>query len=402
MRILTLILMCTGALAMTGYGQVNCSYDPSSGQWLAPDGRPCVNSLITAVPFLRIVPDARSAAMGDVGLAITPDPNAMHFNASKLAFAKEDMAASVTYSPWLRALGLTDVYLAYLSGYKKIGDLQAVGASLRYFSMGFIEFTGENAEPMGQGRPHEFEVSVAYARKLSERFSAALTGKFIYSNLAAGQQVGDIDITAGTSGAVDISMTYQNDINLGTIPAGLRIGLGITNIGSKISYTRSEYRDFLPGNLGLGAALDMDFDDYNRLTFSFDVNKLLVPTPQFITDDDDPEIPPHRRKSLFSGIFGSFTDAPSKGEEWKELAFSFGAEYWYDQQFAVRAGYYYENPIKGNRQFITAGLGLKYNVFGLNVSYLIPTTNQRSPLDNTLRFSLLFHFDTPSGGLPDN
>ena len=391
------LLLALGMLALPGLRAQCTTYNPGTGEWETANGLPCVNTLITSVPFLRIVPDARSAAMGDAGVAISPDANAIHFNASKLAFATENIGVSATYSPWLRSLGLSDVYLAYLTGYKKIDNLQAIGAGLRFFSLGQIDFRDDQGTNTGFGKPNEFEISVAYARKLSDNFSAALTGKFIYSNLAAGEQVGGVDITAGTAGAVDLSVTYENEISLGAIPTMLRIGGAVTNIGSKISYTRNEYRDFLPGNLGIGAALDMDFDDFNRLTFSFDINKLLVPTPLHDSDPDYDKnnngIPDHREKSLFSGIFGSFSDAPSKGEEWKEFAFSVGAEYWYDKQFAVRAGYYYENPIKGNRQFLTAGLGLKYNVFGLNVSYLVPTSNQRSPLDNTLRFSLLFNFE---------
>lgn len=411
MRKITLILATAAIFCLAStpaHTQINCEYDEASGQWRAPDGRPCVNSLITSVPFLRIVPDARSAAMGDVGLGLSPDPNAMHFNASKLAFATEDVGVSATYSPWLRSLGLSDVYLAYLTAYKKLDDFQALGVGLRYFSLGQIDYRDDQGTNTGFGKPNEFEVTLAYARKLSDKFSAALSGKFIFSNLAAGEQVGGVDITAGTSGAVDLSVTYQSDMSLGATPATLRIGGAVTNVGSKISYTRGNYRDFLPANLGLGAALDMDFDDYNRLTFAFDINKLLVPTPLHPGDpnydaNNNNSIPDHREKSLFSGIFGSFSDAPSKGEEWKELAFSFGAEYWYDKQFAVRAGYYYENPTKGNRQFLTAGLGLKYNVFGLNISYLVPTSNQRSPLDNTLRFSILFHFDKVGGdSVPTN
>ena len=395
------LLLALGVLACSGLKaqSAGCTYDEKTGQWIAPNGQPCVNTLITSVPFLRIVPDARSGAMGDAGVAISPDANAMHFNASKLAFAKENIGVSATYSPWLRSLGLTDVYLAYLTGYKKLDEFQALGVGLRYFSLGQIDYRDDQGNDQGFGKPSEFEVSVAYARKLSEKFAAALTGKFIYSNLAAGEQVDGVDITAGTAGAVDLSMTYEDELNLGALPATLRVGLAITNVGSKISYTRNQYRDFLPANLGLGGALDMQLDDYNSLTFTFDLNKLLVPTPLHDTDPDYDanmnDIPDHREKSLFSGIFGSFSDAPSKGEEWKELAFCVGAEYWYNQIFAVRAGYYYENPIKGNRQYLTAGLGLRYNIFGLNVSYLIPTNNQRSPLDNTLRFSLLFHFDKP-------
>lgn len=395
------ILFTVTAVVLGSYGvhgQVGCSYNPDQGEWQAPAGGPCVNTLISAVAFLRITPDARSAGMGDVGIAITPDANSMHFNASKLAFAEEKGGVSATYSPWLRSLGLSDVYLAYLSGYYKFDDRQAIGASLRYFSLGDIAFTNENGESLGMGRPNEFELSVAYARKLSEKFSASLTGKFIYSNLAAGQQVDNIDITAGKSGAVDIAFTYQTEVDLGSATSFIRAGAAITNIGAKITYTQSQYRDFLPGNLGLGAAWDIDFDDYNRLTIGLDINKLLVPTPKYPEDpeyDIDPEdgIADHRQKSLFSGVFGSFADAPDGfTEEMRELMFSVGVEYWYNKLFAVRAGYYYEHPTKGNRQFVTAGIGLKYNIFGLNVSYLIPTSNQRSPLDNTLRFSLLFNF----------
>lgn len=396
--LLTPIVVAVLAMCCVSEAFSQCQLS-ASGQWESVGGGPCVNTLITSVPFLRIIPDARSGAMGDAGIGISADPNAMHFNASKLAFVEEDLSLSATYSPWLRSVGLQDVYMAYLSGFKKLDDLQALGLSLRYFSLGDIAFTNDNGESLGTGRPNEFEVSFAYARKLSDNFSAALTGKFIYSNLAAGQQVDNIDITAGTAGAVDISFTYKAPVPLGEMNSGLTIGAAITNVGSKISYTRSEFRDFLPANLGIGAAWDLDFDQYNRLTLALDVNKLLVPTPQHPEDEenwdsDNNGIADHREKSLFSGVFGSFSDAPNGfSEELKEFMFSFGAEYWYDQQFAVRAGYYYENPIKGNRQFLTAGLGLKYNIFGLNVSYLVPTSNQRSPLDNTLRFSLIFNFE---------
>jgi len=379
-----------------------CTLDPTTGEWISPGGGPCTNTLISAVAFLRITPDARSAGMGDVGIAITPDANAMYFNASKLAFAEQNMSISATYSPWLKALGLQDVYLAYLSGFKKIDDLQAVGLSLRYFSLGEIAFTDTNGDPLGTGRPNEYEISMAYARKLSPKFSMGLTGKFIYSNLAKGQSVDGVDIVAGTSGAVDISMTYVTQADLGDATSNITIGAAITNIGAKISYTEDKFKDFMPGNLGIGVAWDIDFDEHNRLTLGFDLNKLLVPTPKHPEDpeyDVNPQdgIADHRQKSLFSGVFGSFSDAPNGfSEEINELMYSIGLEYWYDKQFAVRTGYYYEHPTKGNRQFVTAGIGLKYNIFGLNLSYLIPTSSQRSPLDNTLRFSIIF--DIGGGG----
>lgn len=394
-----LILIFSGLYLSNSSAQAGqCTFNTDNQQWEL-DGLPCPNTIISAVPFLRIVPDARAAGMGDAGIATTADPNAMHFNASKLAFAEDDMGASATYSPWLRSLGLQDVYLAYLTGYKKVDDNQAVGVGLRYFSLGDIAFTDDSGESLGSGRPNEFEIAVAYSRKLAENFSAALTGKFIYSNLAAGQQVDNIDITAGKAGAVDISFSYiSQNMDLGEASSTLRLGAAITNIGSKISYTKSQYKDFLPANLGIGAAWDIDFDDYNRLTLAADINKLLIPTPIHPNDEnydtDNNDIPDYREKALFSGVLGSFGDAPNGfSEEMKEFMFSVGAEYWYDEQFAVRAGYYYENPTKGNRQFLTLGLGLKYNIFGMNLSYLVPTSNTRSPLDNTLRFSLLFNFE---------
>ena len=371
---------------------------PLTGQLCNTQVEDCPNAIITAVPFLRIVPDARSGALGDGGIAISADPNAMHFNASKLAFAEEDFAISASYSPWLQSLGLQDVYLAYLSGYKKLGDNQAIGASLRFFSLGELQFTDINGLPLGQGNPNEFEVAVAYTRKLSENFSAGLTGKFIYSNLASGQQIDNIDIVAATAGAVDISFTYQTPVNIGA-GSTVRIGTAITNIGSKVSYTKSEFKDFIPVNWGLGGALEMNFDDYNQLTFLLDINKLLVPTPispedTINYDANNNGYADFREKPLFEGILESGFDAPGGfQEEMREINFSVGAEYWYNKQFSVRAGYYYEHPTKGNRQYLTAGLGLRYSMFGLNLSYLVPTSNQRSPLDNTLRFSIIFNFD---------
>jgi len=367
-----------------------------NGRFFNLDGTPCTNTVGTAVPFLRIVADARSAAMGDVGIAISADPNAMHFNASKLVFIEEDFAVSATYTPWLRALGLNDVYLAYLTSALKLDDLQSLGFSLRYFSLGSIQFTDANGEPLNTGRPNEFEVAVAYSRKLSDKFAAAVTGKFIYSNLAAGQQVGGETIEPGVAGAADFSFTYNSELNLGAKESELTLGLALSNLGAKITYTNSLERDFLPANMGLGSSLKMNLDDYNSITFSLDVNKLLVPTPcQGVGCDESPAdgIPDFKQQSSIAGIFSSFSDAPEGfSEEMKELMYSAGIEYWYDNQFAVRAGYFNEHVQKGNRKFFTVGLGLKYNIFGLNFSYLIPTTSQRNPLDNTLRFSLLFDF----------
>ncbi|MCB0642519.1 MAG: type IX secretion system outer membrane channel protein PorV [Phaeodactylibacter sp.] len=373
----------------------------TDGQWVLPNGEPCPNTIITAVPFLRIVSDARSGAMGDVGIAISPDANAMHFNDAKLIQTDKDLGISATYTPWLRALGLTDVYLAYLTGYYKFNDLQAVGLGLRYFSLGEINFTDINGEPLGNGRPNEFEVKASYSRKLSDNFSAAVGAKFIYSNLASGQTVNGTNITSGTAGAADVSLFYTTPVKLNSMDTRLNLGLAITNIGSKITYTNAanNERDFIPTNLGIGAAWELMIDDYNSITLAADVNKLLVPTPCFEDcDQDQTGIPDWKEESPISGIFTSFGDAPGGfSEEFKELMYSVGLEYWYDKQFAVRAGYYSEHQIKGNRKFFTVGLGLKYQIFGLNFSYLVPTTNQRNPLDNTLRFSLLFDFGAFDG-----
>jgi Type IX secretion system protein PorV len=375
---------------------------PGSQNYILPDGSPCPNTIVTAVPFLRIIPDARSGAMGDVGIGLSPDANSMALNASKLANVENDISVSATYTPWLRALGLQDVYLAYLSGYKKIDDLQTIGMSLRYFSLGTISFTDENGQPLGTGKPNEFEIAVAYARKLSPKLSVGFTPKFIYSNLASGQRIGDVDITPGIAGAADISLTFVTPIKHANGESELTIGGAITNLGTKISYTKSINKDYIPTNLGIGAAWKFNFDEFNTFTVAADINKLLVPTPCLGTDCDlDANgIPDYKEQSTFSAMLGSFGDAPGGGsEELRELMYSIGVEYWYDEQFAVRAGYYTENSTKGNRSFFTVGLGLKYNIFGLNFSYLIPTTNQRNPLDNTLRFSLLFDFG--GGGVLD-
>ncbi len=390
--ILALLLVQLSVISL----QAQC-YEGPDGRFYNLDGTPCTNTVVTAVPFLRIVSDARSGAMGDAGIGLSADPNAMHFNASKLAFVEDKLGVSATYTPWLRALGLNDVYLAYLTGFYNLGELETLGFGLRYFSLGTIQFTDENGQPLVPGRPNEFEVSVAYARKLSDNFSAAITGKFIFSNLAAGQIApGGETIEVGLAGAADISFTYETPIDLNTASSNLRIGLALSNIGSKITYTRSTVRDFLPANLGLGAAWEIDLNEFNRLTFAADINKLMVPTPcqGGDCDLDGSGVPDYKEQSPIAGIFSSFGDAPEGlSEELRELMYSFGIEYWYDQQFAVRAGYFNEHSQKGNRKFFTVGLGLKYNVFGLNFSYLIPTTSQRNPLDNTLRFSLLFNFN---------
>ncbi len=392
-------------LIATSIGSLNAQSTPglcisTNGALVRPDGSPCVNTIVTSLPFLRIVADARSGAMGDAGLAISGDANAMHFNPSKLVFAEKDMGVSATFTPWLRALGLQDVYLAYLTGYKAIDKRQTVGMSVRYFSLGSIQYTDEQGQNIGDDRPNEFEISAAYSRKLSENFSAGLSLKYLYSRLANGQTVGGNPITPYSGVAADLSFTYRKPLTINERKANLTIAGAVHNIGQKVSYTNAggnENRDFIPTNGGIGAALDMQLDDFNSFTFTTDINKLLVPTPTKI-DEDKNNIPDYKKLGPIEGMISSFGDAPNGfQEEMSEIMYSVGAEYWYDKQFAVRAGYYYEDANKGNRKFLTVGLGLRYNVFGLNFSYLVPTTQQRNPLDNTLRFSLLFDFGALNG-----
>lgn len=376
-----IILLVVTVMLLLPYGNLKAQSSP---------GDDILNTVTTAVPFLRIAPDARSGAMGDMGVSISPDANGWYWNPAKMSFIEKDFGFSVTYTPWLRQL-VNDIYMASIYGFKKIDDNQTVGGSLRYFSLGKIQFTSITGQPIGEFKPNEFALDAGYSRKLSDVFSAGVMLRFIYSNLASGQQVAGVDIKPGTSVAADIAFHYQNDIEISGMDATLGIGTNISNLGAKITYTDdATNKDYIPANLALGASLNMELDDYNQLMFGLDINKLLVPTP-----NDDGSF---KNKSVPSSILSSFGDAPGGfSEELKEFIFAIGTEYWYDKQFGVRAGYFYEHKTKGDRQFITVGLGLKYNVFGLDFSYLIPTSGNRNPLDNTLRFTLKFDFDALKG-----
>ncbi|MGB0929574.1 MAG: type IX secretion system outer membrane channel protein PorV [Chitinophagales bacterium] len=348
-----------------------------------------INTVATAIPFLRINPDGRTGGLGEAGLATSPDAGALYHNVSKLAFVEQDMSLGLTYTPWLTRL-VDDIFLAYLSGYKRIDDLSTIGVSIRYFSLGNIQFTDIVGTEAGNYSPNELAIDLGYSRKLSDRLSTGITLKYGRSDLATGQQVSSGSIVkAANVVAADISVYYQNpDATFLGNEATFSWGAAITNIGNKVSYTEDQTKDFIPINLGLGTAIDMQMDEYNSLMFTFDINKLMVPTP-----DPEDETQAHREKSLLSGMFGSFGDAPGGfSEEIQELMYSIGAEYWYNKRFAVRVGHFNEHALKGNRKYLTAGIGLKYSVFGLNFSYIIPASSQPSPLDNTLRFQLNFDF----------
>ncbi|MFA6924404.1 MAG: type IX secretion system outer membrane channel protein PorV [Bacteroidales bacterium] len=378
LKINFLLLFLLIIAVKSGYSQISTS--ELAGQ---------VNTITTAVPFLLIAPDARAGGMGDGGVSSLPDVNSNHWNASKFAFIDKNMGFGISYSPWLRAL-VPDINLAYISGYKRLDKMQTISASLLYFSLGDITFTDFVGNVTGQYRPNEFAVDIAYSRKLSEDFSGGIAFRYIYSNLTSGQFVGSQSTHPGQSVAADISSYYHKKITIAKQDAVFAAGINISNIGAKISYTQSKERDFIPINLKIGPSLSMNLDEYNTINFLVDLNKLLVPTP-------NPDSITHRLPdvSIVNGIFHSFSDAPGGGkEELHEITYSVGLEYWYDKQFAIRGGYFYENPTKGNRQFFTLGAGIKYSVFGLDFAYLIPASSEvKSPLANTLRFSLTFDFE---------
>jgi hypothetical protein len=353
-----------------------------------------INVVTTAVPFLRISPDGRAGAMGELALATSPDTSSSYFNLGKVPFNESVAGANVTYTPWLKKL-VNDVYLASLSGYYKFDEMQALSASLRYFNLGSIQFTDQNGNALQTSNPREFGFDLGYSRKLSDNLGVGVGLKYIYSNLASGFSGNGNTYKAGTAVAGDIGLYYRNLTDAGQ---GWAFGLALTNLGSKISYTdNADQKDFIPANFGIGTTYTKVIDESNKISFGVDLNKLLVPTPPIPNDpptaQDTANFEAYRNKSVVGSWFSSFGDAPGGfSEEVKEFQASLGAEYWYNNQFALRAGYFYEDKTKGNRRYFTTGVGIKYNVFGLNFSYLIPVNSgvNQNPLANTLRFSLVF------------
>jgi hypothetical protein len=373
-----------------------------------------LNAIQVTVPFLTIAPDSRGGAMGDAGVATAPDINSQYWNPAKYPFIAGEGGVAVSYTPWLRKL-IGDINLAYLSGYKRIDDRQVVSASMRYFSLGMIVFTNIYGQAQGQFNPNEFSIDAGYSRLLTDHFSGAIAFRFIRSDLTGGNYVaGTTKSEPGMAVSGDLAFYYQNDIYLSGKDSRMAFGVNISNMGNKIAYTENQEKAFIPINMRLGGALTTWLDDYNSLTITADVNKLLVPTtPVYLTDsagntveDEDgnwiikngknPDVP------VPVGMLRSFWDAPGVVrddgtrsvllEELHEITYSIGLEYWYREQFAIRGGYFHEHETKGNRKFFTAGVGFKLNVFGLDFSYLIPV-KQNNPLANTLRFTLSFEFD---------
>ncbi|MGY3052756.1 hypothetical protein ACVWYG_000952 [Pedobacter sp. UYEF25] len=349
------------------------------------------NNIISAVPFLLITPDARIGAMGNAGVAVSPDVNAASINPAKLAFLDKPYGFSVSYSPWLKNL-VPDINLAYLSGYYKFKDRYTLASSFRYFSLGQLALADGSGQELGIANPNELAVDVSFATSFGDHFSLGSAVRYIYSNVTGGQYVVNGESHAGNAVAVDVSGFYKAPAQLFNKNALISAGVNISNIGTKMSYGNTGPSLFLPGNLKIGAAATSEVDELSTLTFALDFNKLLVPTQPFYDANNHIIAGRDPNRSLPSGIIGSFIDAPGGfNEELREVGVSTGAEYWYNQQFALRAGYNYQSPSKGNSRYFTIGAGLKYNVFNIDFAYLVANT-QTSPLANTLRFSLLFNF----------
>jgi len=352
-----------------------------------------LNAIQTVVPFLTIAPDSRAGAIGDAGVATSPDIYSMHWNPSKFAFIDGKGGFGISYSPWLRTL-VPDINLAYLSGYKRIDSRQVVASSLFYSSLGDIPFTDDFGNLQRVFIPTEFAIDAAYARLFGENFSGGIAFRFIYSNLTGGFASGGTETHPGVSFAADVSGLYRKETEILNKNALLSIGFNFSNIGSKMSYSKSKEPDFIPMNMRVGVGCTFKFDNFNELTLTTDFNKLLVPTPPKYDPDRNIIAGKDPNVSVPVAIIQSFFDAPGGlKEELREITVSMGAEYWYNQQFAIRGGYFYENETKGNRKYFTAGAGFRMNILEIDFSYLMPVV-QNHPLARTLRFSLSFEFSS--------
>jgi hypothetical protein len=394
-----------------------------------------LNTITTALPFMAITPDSRAGGMGDAGTALSPDANSVYWNTSGLSFAKQRSELTLSYTPWLRQL-TNDIHLSYLSGYYKLNDKHAVAGALRFFSLGEITFTDASGNVIRDDKPSEFEITGGYAFKLAERLSIGINGKFAYSNLTGGLTVAGVNTRPGIVGASDISFSYYNDdAKIGGTRGVYTFAATLNNIGNKVAYSELQSRDFIPMNLKLGNSFKAELDKYNSLLFAVDLQRLLVPTPAFYDfvdadgdgDADDYTMLAGRTNDVgvIAGMMQSFYDAPGivstdedgeylqnadgsyqveKGskfkEELREINVATGLEYWYNNVLAVRTGFFYEHRTKGNRQYLNFGVGFKYNMFGIDISYLASVNGRQSPLANTLRFTLRLNLDGNASSNP--
>jgi hypothetical protein len=373
---LAAILMIIGGTTTTATSQTVINNDQA-------------NVVTTAVPMLRITPDARATAMGETGIATSADAYSNFWNLAKTPFASKKASVGLSYTPWLSDLNLKDVYIASLAGYYKLDDMQAVSLGVRYFSLGDIQFTDNSGNNVGSNRPREFTIEGGYSRKLGAKNGLGIGLRYISSNLANGTYSG-VTYKTGTTVAGDIHFFHNGAKENGE---GINYGATLSNLGGKIAYTDDNNQsDFIPANLGLGAAYTKVFDADSKLTFALDINKLLVPTP----GGDSAAVASYRSTGVVSSWVKGLTSAPGGGsEKLKEFTIAIGGEYWYKDQFAFRAGYFMENKLKGDRNYATVGAGLKYSSIGINLAYIFPSGAgvSRNPLSNTLRFSLAFDID---------
>jgi hypothetical protein len=399
---------------------------PNGGGSGVTDNDLQLNTITTALPFMAITPDSRAGGMGDAGTALSATSTSVYWNTSMLSFAEDKSELSLSYTPWLRQL-TNDISLSYLSAYYKINKIHTIGGSLRYFSLGEITFTDVSGNVLRDDKPSEFELTGAYAFRLAKRLSIGINGKFAYSNLTGGLTVGGVNTKAGVVGAADFSITYRNDdAKIGRTSGIYSFATTINNLGNKVAYSELSKRDFIPMNLKIGNSFEAEFDDYNKVTFAVDLQRLLVPTPAFYANIDGDYTMLSGMNGdvgIINSIMQSFYDAPGvvakdengdyiqntdgtyevvKGtklkEELAEINIAAGAEWWYNDVLAMRTGIFYENKNKGNRQFLNFGASLKYNMFSIDFSYLASISGRQSPLANTLRFTLRLNLGRTVGG----
>ncbi|HAI82674.1 MAG TPA: hypothetical protein DCL43_03320 [Chitinophagaceae bacterium] len=381
-------LLKLSAVALLAVGTSNIVH----GQ--AADGQ--MNIVTTAVPFLRVPPDARAGGMAEMGIATTPDAASSFFNQAKLPFSTQKSGLAVTYTPWLRDI-TKDVSLIALSGFYQLDEEQTLSMGLRYFNLGSIDFVDFAGNSLGGSRPREFAIDFGYSRKVGNKNALGIALRYINSNLANGAVVNGVNYKAGNAVAADLTFFHNGLDDAGN---GITYGVALSNLGSKINYTDNALtRDYIPANFGIGFAYHKAIDEENKIMIGVEMNKLLVPTPPVATQDptaDSAALADYRNQGVFGSWLKSFGGAPGGfSEEFKEIIWSVGAEYAYNNQFFARAGYHYENKMKGNRSYVTAGLGIRYNVFELNFSYIVPSGQgvTRNPLSNTIRFGLTFNLD---------